>query len=347
MMVELGAEARAWLSADPDHDTQAELRALIDAAEEGDTAALVERFVGRLQFGTAGMRGELGAGPMRMNRVTVRRATAGLVAYLLAAVPDAAERGIVIGYDARRKSDAFARDTAGVAAALGLRARLLPRPTPTPVLAWAVPHLGAAAGVMVTASHNPPRDNGYKVYLEDGSQIVSPIDVEIAAAIDAVEIDSLVVAGPDHPLIDHLDDEPIEAYLDAAPARASGPGAARRHRRLHPHARRRRCDPRAGGVRASRLGSAGTWWPNSSHRIRDFPTVSFPNPEEPGAMDLLLALAAACGPTWPWPTTPMPTALARPYRRSAAAGAGSPATSWAGSWPITSCPTPPGRTAWS
>ncbi|HET9601213.1 MAG TPA: hypothetical protein VFP08_06460, partial [Acidimicrobiales bacterium] len=127
MMVALGAEARAWLNADPDDETQAELRALIDAAEEGDTTALAERFVGRLQFGTAGMRGELGAGPMRMNRVTVRRATAGLVAYLLAAVPDAAERGIVIGYDARRNSDVFARDTARVAAALGIRSMLLAR----------------------------------------------------------------------------------------------------------------------------------------------------------------------------------------------------------------------------
>ncbi len=293
MMAALGAEARAWLSADPDHETQAELRALIDAAEEGDTAALAERFVGRLQFGTAGMRGELGAGPMRMNRVTVRRATAGLVAYLLAAVPDAAERGIVIGYDARRKSDAFARDTAGVAAALGLRARLLPGPTPTPVLAWTVPHLGAAAGVMVTASHNPPRDNGYKVYLEDGSQIVSPIDVEIAAAIDAVELDSLAVAGPDHPLIDHLDDAPMEAYLDAAPSVRLVPAlrdVTVAYTPMHGvgGATLLAAFERAGWARPEVV--AEQFAPDP-----DFPTVSFPNPEEPGAMDLLMALAARVG----------------------------------------------------
>ena len=192
MMVELGAEARAWLHADPDHDTQAELRALIDAAEEGDTAALAERFVGRLQFGTAGMRGELGAGPMRMNRVTVRRATAGLVATCWPAMPDAAERGIVIGYDARRKSDAFARTRRGGG---GRRSASGPccSPAPRRRRCWRGPSptSGPSAGVMVTASHNPPRDNGYKVYLEDGSQIVSPVDVEIAAAIDAVELDAV------------------------------------------------------------------------------------------------------------------------------------------------------------
>ena len=255
-MAALGAEARAWLSADPDHETQAELRALIDAAEEGDTAALAERFVGRLQFGTAGMRGELGAGPMRMNRVTVRRATAGLVAYLLAAVPDAAERGIVIGYDARRKSDAFARDTAGVAAALGLRARLLPGPTPD-----AGPRVGRA----------PPRGGGRG----DGDGQPQPAPGQRVQGLPGGRLADRVAHRrrdrgghrcrrarlPGRRRTRSPADRPPRRRADGGvPGRravgASGPGAARRHRRLHPHARRRRCDPPR-RVRASRLGSAG------------------------------------------------------------------------------------------
>src|SRR5207342_1302103 len=188
LMHDVRALADAWLAVDPDEETRLELQTLMAGAERGDPGLLDERFAGRLQFGTAGLRGELGAGPMRMNRVTVRRATAGVVRHLLARHPDAAERGLVIGYDARHKSDAFARDTAGVAAALGMRALVMPDARPTPVLAWSVPHLGAVAGVMVTASHNPPRDNGYKVFLDEGSQIVSPVDVDIAAAIDAVDL---------------------------------------------------------------------------------------------------------------------------------------------------------------
>ena len=217
-MHDVRALAEAWLAVDPDEETRLELRTLVAAAERGDAGVLDERFAGRLQFGTAGLRGELGAGPMRMNRVTVRRATAGLVRHLLARHPDAAQRGLVIGYDARHKSDVFARDTAGVAAALGMRALVMPDARPTPVLAWSVPHLGAVAGVMVTASHNPPRDNGYKVFLDDGSQIVSPVDVEIAAAIDAVDLAAIEVAGADDPRIVTLDDAPLDAYLRAVPA---------------------------------------------------------------------------------------------------------------------------------
>jgi len=173
------AAARSWLAQDPDGQTRDELRALIESAERGDheaSAALADRFGARLAFGTAGLRGELGAGSNRMNRVLVAQAAAGLAAYLLdRAEADAAAPTVVVGYDGRRNSDVFARDSVEVFAGAGLRAILLPRMLPTPVLAYAVRALGADAGVMVTASHNPPNDNGYKVYLggaDRGSQIV-------------------------------------------------------------------------------------------------------------------------------------------------------------------------------
>ena len=146
------AAARRWLEEDPDPDTRAELRALLEA---NDHAALSDRFGERLQFGTAGLRGALGAGPNRMNRVIVRRAAAGLAAYLLERVPGAASAGVVIGCDARHKSDVFAEDSAAVLAGAGVRAFLLPPRLPTPLLAFAVRHLGCAAGVMVTASAQP------------------------------------------------------------------------------------------------------------------------------------------------------------------------------------------------
>jgi phosphomannomutase len=147
------ADARSWLTEDPDPDTRAELAALL---EKSDDAAIADRFASRLQFGTAGLRGALGAGPNRMNRTVVMRAAAGLVGYLEQHGGDS----VVIGFDARHKSDVFARDTAAIVAGSGMRALLLPRPLPTPVLAFAIRHLRASAGVMVTASHNPPQDIG-------------------------------------------------------------------------------------------------------------------------------------------------------------------------------------------
>src|SRR5262245_16762213 len=202
----LRAAAEAWLAEDPDPDTRAELRGLLDA---GDEAGLADRFGAKLEFGTAGLRGGIGAGPTRMNRLVVIRAAAGLCAYLKA--NGLIDGPVVIGHDARHKSDVFARDTAAVVRGAGLDAVLVDKPTPTPVIAFAIRHLGAVAGVVVTASHNPPQDNGYKVYLGDGSQIVPPADAEIAAAIDAVgpldEVprgDDWSVAGPDL----------VEAYLD-------------------------------------------------------------------------------------------------------------------------------------
>jgi phosphomannomutase len=276
--------AEAWLAEDPDPETRAELRRLLDGGSAEDDAELADRFAGTLEFGTAGLRGEVGAGPNRMNRVVVIRAAAGLAAYLTAGGHSG--EPVVIGYDARNKSDVFARDTAAVMAGAGLRPLLLPRPLPTPVLAFAIRHLGACAGVMVTASHNPPRDNGYKVYLGDGSQITPPADGEIAAAIAAVGSLADVPRGDGWT---DLDDSVLEAYVDRAVTVLS-PGGPRDLRvvstALHG----------VGGdvLRAAfeRAGFAAPV-PVPEQQAPDpaFPTVPFPNPEEPGAIDLALALA--------------------------------------------------------
>ena len=276
--------ARAWIDDDPDTDTRLALRRLVDAAASGDEGAeadLVDAFTGRLEFGTAGLRGALGPGPNRMNRAVVTRAAAGLAAYLRA--NGAADRPVVVGYDARHKSDAFARDTAEVMEGAGIHAIVLPRPLPTPVLAFAIRHLRASAGVMVTASHNPPQDNGYKVYLGDGSQIVPPADSDISACIDAVgavlEVprgDGWVTAGDDvlDSYIDHVAglvprDAPRDVSVVYTPMHGVGGDTL-----LHVM--------NAAGFPTPRVVAA-QYAPDP-----EFPTVSFPNPEEPGAMDLAL-----------------------------------------------------------
>ncbi|MCX4905890.1 phospho-sugar mutase [Streptomyces sp. NBC_00878] len=281
------ARAKAWLAEDPDAETREELAKLIDAE---DTAELTARFSGTLQFGTAGLRGELGAGPMRMNRAVVIRAAAGLAAYLKA--KGQTDGLVVVGYDARHKSADFARDTAAVMTGAGLRAAVLPRPLPTPVLAYAIRHLGAVAGVEVTASHNPPRDNGYKVYLGDGSQIVPPVDAEIAAEIAAIA--SLAdVPRPDSGW-ETLDDGVLDAYLartDAVLAAGSPRTARTVYTAMH-------------GVGKETLlaafARAGFPEPvlvaEQAEPDPDFPTVAFPNPEEPGAMDLAFAKARETDP---------------------------------------------------
>jgi phosphomannomutase len=280
------SQARAWLAEDPDPQTRAELAALLGAGTPQAEAEIADRFSGTLQFGTAGLRGELGAGPMRMNRAVVIRAAAGLAGYLNA--QDGAGGLVVVGYDARHKSYDFARDTAAVMAGAGLRAALLPRPLPTPVLAFAIRQLGAAAGVMVTASHNPPRDNGYKVYLGDGAQIVPPSDAEIAARIAAVG-PLADVALADEGSWEVLGEEVVEAYLtrmDSVLA-ADGPREVSVvYTPLHGVGREVLC------AAFTRAGfPAPVVVPEQAEPDPDFPTVAFPNPEEPGAMDLAFATA--------------------------------------------------------
>ncbi|MFD7512079.1 phospho-sugar mutase [Streptomyces sp. NPDC059853] len=284
---ELRAAAEAWLAEDPDPETRAELAALLAA---GDEAALADRFAGTLQFGTAGLRGEMGAGPMRMNRAVVIRAAAGLAAYLK--TRGHGEGLVVIGYDARHRSADFARDTAAVMVGAGLRAALLPRPLPTPVLAYAITRLGAVAGVAVTASHNPPRDNGYKVYLGDGSQIVPPADTDIAAEIGAVgALADVPLAGDGW---DVLGEDLVTDYLARAmaPLTAGSPRTTRVvYTPLH-------------GVGQSVLTAAferagfpaPAEVPAQAEPDPDFPTVAFPNPEEPGAMDLAFEVARSVRP---------------------------------------------------
>lgn len=289
--------ARAWLAQDPDEVTRAELSALIEEATAGDTAAsadLADRFGARLQFGTAGLRGRLGAGSNRMNRVLVSQAAAGFAAYLRDKAGAADAPLVVIGYDGRRNSDVFARDSAELFAGAGLRAVLLPRLLPTPVLAFAVRHLDAAAGVMVTASHNPPDDNGYKVYLggaDQGSQIVSPADAEIAAHIDRIAATTTVGELP-RGAYEIADESVVQAYVAAtaavAPATAGAAGMNWVYTAMH-------------GVGSETLHAilelAGYPLPTvvEAQIAPDgrFPTVAFPNPEEPGAMDLSFETARA------------------------------------------------------
>jgi phosphomannomutase len=282
MQTEEGAEERAreWLALDPDPETRAELEELL-----ADGAELERRFAGRLEFGTAGLRGALGAGPLRMNRVVVRQATAGVAARLAKdAVP--ADTIVVVGRDARHKSDVFARDVVGVLAQAGFDVRYWPDPVPTSLLAYTVRLLGARAGVQVTASHNPAHDNGYKVFWRGGGQITPPLDAQIASAIEQTPTPTAV---PDHagrPLPPDI----IDAYRAAVLALPPHPG----HRQLrivytplHGVAGDLAVDilRRAGFTDVSVV--AEQFAPDP-----DFPTVDFPNPEEPGALDAAMALAA-------------------------------------------------------
>ena len=292
-MTELSAKIAAWRSADPDPATVAVLDELVANAANGDQSAAAElasAFAGPLTFGTAGLRGALGPGPARMNRVVVSQAAAGLAAYLL----DNGHRGakVIVGYDARYNSAVFARDTVEILAGAGFEPLLCARALPTPVVAFGIRHFGCAAGVVVTASHNPPQDNGYKVYLGDGSQIVPPADVEIAARIAAVaEIGLDQIARSDD--YTRIDAELVDAYVARAASLVS-PQAPRDltwvYTAMH-------------GVGASVVDAvvAAAGFPEP-HRVSEqidpdpaFPTVAFPNPEEPGAIDLALALARRSG----------------------------------------------------
>jgi phosphomannomutase len=280
--------ARAWADADPHPGDRAEIEALIEAE---NWTELAPRFAGPLTFGTAGLRGPLRAGPAGMNAAVVTRAAAGLGAWLTTAGHGGG--GIVIGYDARRRSDEFARISAAVLTAAGFAVQVLPRALPTPVLSFAVRHLGCVAGVMVTASHNPPDDNGYKVYLGDGAQLVPPADRQIEAAIAAVgparEVpldDQWLTLGDD------VEADYVAAVVDALePSRVPSRGdLVVAYTAMH-----------GVGAETTRavFAAAGVPAPVSVQEQDSpdpaFPTVAFPNPEEPGATDLLKALAERIG----------------------------------------------------
>jgi phosphomannomutase len=294
---QLRQRAEAWLADDPDPASRAELRNLIDQLP-ATAGELADRFAGSLTFGTAGLRGPMRAGPNGMNLAVVRQAAAGLLAWLR---ERDGHRPLVIGYDARHQSRAFAEETARVAAGAGRPALLLPRALPTPVLAHAVRLLDACAGVMVTASHNPPQDNGYKVYLGaglggpggDGAQIVPPADTGIEAAIRAVGPLSAVPLGGDYST---LDDSVVDSYVERAVAVLDAGTVTPQQR-----AALRVAYTPLHGVGAAVLQAAfaragfapPTVVAEQAEPDPDFPTVAFPNPEEPGAMDLVLRTAVA------------------------------------------------------
>ena len=289
--VGLSVQVRAWIEQDPDQVTKGQLTELLSVAQS-DQAALLElqdAFLAPLEFGTAGLRGALGAGPNRMNRVTVLQAASGLAQYLVQ--QGMAGKKVVIGFDARYNSEIFANDTALVMSGAGLEPVIFSHVVPTPVLAFAIRHLGACAGVMVTASHNPPQDNGYKVYLGDGRQIVSPVDEEISKLIRTVtDVREIPKGNPGTFVVDEV----VKTYVSlTSQLITSGPTT----------------DPQRKAVTSVYTAMHGVGWktlqsvlnasgfnePIAAIEQRDpdpaFPTVAFPNPEEKGALDIAIALA--------------------------------------------------------
>jgi phosphomannomutase len=293
---ELRARATAWIAADIDDQDKAELTALLADDSDAAAAEVADRFAGRLHFGTAGLRGAVAAGPNRMNRATVTAATAALAGWLTSRDPAAADAGVVVGCDARHRSDEFAAQVARVLAGAGIRVHMLPSREPTPFLAYGVRFFQAAAGVMITASHNPPADNGYKVYAADGAQIVPPADTDIEAAIAALgPVSQVPLAELDSPLITWHDQASTQQYLDTiraelGPAPASAAWLRFAYTPLHGV---------AGRLALQAFEQAGFAAPDVVEAQFEpdpaFPTVSFPNPEEPGALDLAIAQARRSG----------------------------------------------------
>lgn len=282
------AKAKSWQSQDPDAETKAELEALILA---GDEQGLASRFGGRLGFGTAGLRGELGAGPNRMNRVLVAQAAVGIARYLKANFDDPS---CVIGFDARKNSEVFAKDSAEILVGLGVRAYLYDSLVATPMVAFAVRELGCSAGIMVTASHNPPADNGYKVFDFTGSQIIPPMDALIASEIDKFAENASV-----SDLVRSSDYSSVPASISADYLQGVS-GLMNRH-----------SDRKSLKIVYSAMHGVGAEFiekifdlagmdaliPVESQHKPDgtFPTVAFPNPEEPGAMDKSIETAKSNG----------------------------------------------------
>ncbi|MGO8999707.1 MAG: phospho-sugar mutase [Polyangiaceae bacterium] len=298
---DLRARAERWIADDVDVGAQDELRALLKSADLAKTD-LADRFAGALEFGTAGLRGVIGAGPNRMNRAVVLRTTHGLARFLLSSsIADVKSRGVVIGFDGRHMSREFAEDAACVLAANGIRALLFDDLAPTPLTAFAIGELGAAAGVMVTASHNPREYNGYKAYWGNAAQIVPPIDagiaVEIAKAPAAKDVPRMPVAvARSEKLAVPVPETVVTAYL----ARVRGMS-------VHPPTEKGKGLPIVytpmhgvgGKLARNAFDQAGfshvSFVAEQEHPDADFPTVAFPNPEEKGAMDLSFALARKTG----------------------------------------------------
>lgn len=284
----LRAVVEAWIEADVEEETKAELRALLD---QGDEAELRDRFAGPLEFGTAGLRGVVGAGENRMNRAVILRTSDGLARYLLETVPDARARGLVVGFDARRFSREFAQDTAAVFAAHGIPVVLFADVDPTPLVAFTVRKTNAAAGVMVTASHNPPEYNGYKVYWGDGAQIIPPHDTGIAAKIAEAGPAKTIARVDGSSLVTTLDEATVDAYLDSIKMLSKSRLGRDRLRIVY--------TPLHGvGDKLTRRALAEFGFEDVTSVAEQqrpdgsFPTVNFPNPEEKGALDLAFALAA-------------------------------------------------------
>ena len=287
----LEAHVKAWIEQDPDSVTRTQLTDLFHAAQS-DTSALSElqdAFSAPLEFGTAGLRGALGAGPNRMNRVTVLQAASGLAQYLVQ--QGFTGQKVVIGFDARYNSDVFANDTALVMSGAGLEPIIFSHVVPTPVLAFAIRKLDACAGVMVTASHNPPQDNGYKVYLGDGRQIVSPVDEQISNFIETVsDVREISQGGPgtivSGEVLDTYRSRTAKFIVDGPTSETERKAVTSVYTAMH-------------GVGWKTLQAvmldAGFTEPIAALEQRDpdpaFPTVAFPNPEEKGALDISIALA--------------------------------------------------------
>jgi phosphomannomutase len=305
----LRAYVESWLADDPDERDRAELRGLLDAASARDDEAerdLRDRFAGRLEFGTAGLRGRIGAGPSRMNRAVVRATTAAVAGWL--ADRECHAPSVVVGCDARHRSEEFADEAAAVLAGAGVQVHLLPRPCPTPLLAFAVRHLSVRAGIMITASHNPAADNGYKLYLGDGAQIIPPADAEISGRIARLgPLAAVPTASLDSPLVTWHGDDVAKAYLRAITAKLAE--AAGREPEGFTHSGQSEWPPLtvvytplhgvAGTLMLRAIERAGLAVPHvvkvQADPDPDFPTLAFPNPEEPGALDLALKEAVAVG----------------------------------------------------
>lgn len=295
MDAQLALTVSQWIANDPDSNTRAQLQTLLD---NNDQQSLAKLFAGRLAFGTAGLRGEVGAGPLTMNRLVVMQTSAGLAQYLLDNVPDSTNKGVIIGYDGRLDSKQFAHDAASVFCAYGIKVRLTHKVAATPLVAFGVKHFDCAAGIVVTASHNPPQYNGYKVYWGNGAQIVAPHDKGIAASIETVAASPIQTLALDHAetdgLLTWLGDDYYQCYREhiasakVLQSSADTSKVSLAYTAMH-------------GVGAEMaetvLADAGVTQVYSVAAQREpdghFPTVVFPNPEEKGAMDMVIAEAKA------------------------------------------------------